>query len=151
MKYKGFFGSVEFSIEDKVLHGKIECINDLITYEATSADDIEEAFHEAVEDYIETCELVGKEPEKPMAGTFNVRIGPELHKAAYLAAKDTSVSLNDYVKSAISEKLETRQEVHMHVHWTGSKAEPVEAKYSTDFGKLRASKALFALQTNGVH
>ncbi|TCB98136.1 type II toxin-antitoxin system HicB family antitoxin [Kosakonia quasisacchari] len=114
LKYKGYFGSVEFSLEDKVLHGKIQCVNDLITYEAETLDGLQLAFEEAVDDYLETCMALKKEPEKPMSGTFNVRIGSELHKKAYLAACAHGKSLNDYVKTAIEEKVVDKKEFHFH-------------------------------------
>ena len=36
LKYKGFLGSIEVSIEDGIMHGKLLYINDLITYEANT-------------------------------------------------------------------------------------------------------------------
>lgn len=114
LKYKGYFGSVEFSLEDKVLHGKIQCVNDLVTYEAETLDGLQMAFEEAVDDYLDTCKALQKEPEKPMSGTFNVRIGSELHKKAYLAACADGKSLNDYVKTAIEEKVADKKEIHFH-------------------------------------
>ena len=57
LEYKGFYGSVSHSIEDEVVHGKIECINDLVTYEAETVTELKVAFREAVEDYLETCEM----------------------------------------------------------------------------------------------
>ena len=66
MEYKGYQGSVDFSLEDRVLHGKILHINDLVTFEAESLAALEEAFHEAVEDYLddysEFCEEEGYNP-----------------------------------------------------------------------------------------
>ncbi|EJL6486938.1 type II toxin-antitoxin system HicB family antitoxin, partial [Vibrio cholerae] len=84
MKYKGFWGSCEVSFEDGILHGKIECINDLVTYEAATPVELEEAFHDSVDDYLETCEMLGKEPDKTMSGSFNIRVGSELHKKLYI-------------------------------------------------------------------
>lgn len=60
LKYKDFYGSIELSYEDKILHGKIECINDLVTYEAETINDLEAAFREAVDDYLDTCKSLGK-------------------------------------------------------------------------------------------
>lgn len=63
-KYKGYYGSVEYSIEDKVFFGKILGIHDLILYESKHEEELILAFHEAVEDYLQTCEELGKRPEK---------------------------------------------------------------------------------------
>jgi predicted HicB family RNase H-like nuclease len=32
LKYKGFIGSVNFSAEDRAFYGKVEGINDLLTF-----------------------------------------------------------------------------------------------------------------------
>lgn len=80
LNYKGYFGSIEVSIEDGILHGKIQCINDIVTYEAETPNELKSAFEEAVTDYLETCKELGKSPDKPMSGSFNIRIGSELHK-----------------------------------------------------------------------
>lgn len=114
MKYKGYFGSVEVSLEDGLIHGKLECINDLITYEAATVTELKKAFEDAVDDYLETCEELGKQPEKTMSGTFNIRIGESLHKDAYLAAKGKKLSLNDFVRNAIHDALNGKNEYHYH-------------------------------------
>jgi predicted HicB family RNase H-like nuclease len=117
LKYKGYFGSIEHSLEDMVLFGKIECISDLVNYEADSLPELKVAFEEAVEDYLETCAEIGKDPEKPMSGTFNVRVGAELHKQVYLDARNLEINLNEYVKLALKHKLDSKdQAVHMHLH-----------------------------------
>lgn len=55
IEYKNFIGSVSFSSEDEVFHGKIEGIDDLVTFEGVTVADLKSAFEEAVEDYIEIC------------------------------------------------------------------------------------------------
>jgi predicted HicB family RNase H-like nuclease len=55
MRYKGYSGSVHFSEEDLVFHGKIESIRALITYEAIDAQGLVKAFNDAVEYYLKTC------------------------------------------------------------------------------------------------
>lgn len=52
MTYKDYFGSVNFSEEDEVFHGKIEFIKALITCEGTDVNSLKKAFHEAVDDYL---------------------------------------------------------------------------------------------------
>lgn len=150
LKYKGFSGSVTCSIEDGVIHGKIECINDLVTYEAESMPEIEAAFQEAVEDYLETCEMLGKSPDKPMSGTFNIRIGSELHKKAHLESKEQDISLNDFIKVAIEEKISQKKEVHMHLHLPESSADAV---YTSTLAAQKASSFRWqpSKQKSGIH
>ena len=120
MEYKGYQGSVDFSLEDRVLHGKILHINDLVTFEAESIAALEEAFREAVEDYLEFCEEEGVDPDKPCSGTFNIRVGPDIHRRLSLVAARTGVSLNDTVKGIMESSLKNdsgRMVVtHHHVH-----------------------------------
>ncbi|TNG91551.1 type II toxin-antitoxin system HicB family antitoxin, partial [Pasteurellaceae bacterium USgator41] len=71
MKFKGFVGSIEISISDNILHGKLLHINGLITYEAETPSALESAFHDAVEDYLADCEARGINPQKPCSGKFN--------------------------------------------------------------------------------
>ncbi|NYT61900.1 type II toxin-antitoxin system HicB family antitoxin [Alcaligenaceae bacterium] len=106
LEYKGYLGSVEFSTEDKCLFGKIEFINDLMMFDGESVEQIEAAFRDAVDSYIEFCESQGKKPNQPFKGSFNIRIGEELHRKAALEARKAKSTLNDFVKTALEEKLE---------------------------------------------
>lgn len=103
LEYKGYYTKIEFNTEDKVLFGKIEGIKDLVNFESETADGIEKEFHLAVDDYLEFCELVGKNPDKVYKGTFNVRISPSLHREAALLAMQKNESLNKLVENAIEE------------------------------------------------
>lgn len=103
IKYKDYLGSVEYSAEDKVFFGKIEFINDLVTFEGTSVEELETAFRESVDDYLEMCREIGKEPEKAFKGTFNVRMQPELHKQAARLSTEKGMNLNQLVVEAVSQ------------------------------------------------
>ncbi|KPU43926.1 HicB family protein [Oxobacter pfennigii] len=99
--YRDYIGSVEFSEEGEIFHGKVIGIKDLISFEGDSVKSLIEDFHNAVDEYLEFCEQNGKLPEKPFKGTFNVRIQPELHRKAVLAASARGISLNAFVEDAI--------------------------------------------------
>lgn len=101
LTYKGYYAKPEYSAEDGILFGKIEDIADLVTFEAESAADIEQEFHDAVDDYLQTCKELGKEPEKKYSGSFNVRISPSLHKELARYAREHDSSLNEAVGKAI--------------------------------------------------
>ena len=105
MTYKGYIGTVHYSEEDEIFQGKIEAINDLIMFEGTSVKALKKAFHEAVDDYVETCEEMGREPQKPFKGSFNVRIPSDLHRKAVERATRMGVSLNQLVQKALEEKV----------------------------------------------
>lgn len=101
MSFKGYQGTVETSLADGVLHGKVLFINDLVTYEAHTLSQLKQEFEAAVEDYLHTCQEVGKPPNKPCSGQFNVRISPELHKRALMRALAQASPLNTVVVQAL--------------------------------------------------
>jgi len=102
LEYNGYIGTLEFSADDKIFFGKIQGINDLITFEGSSVVELEEAFNEAVDDYLETCKLLNKTPDKTYKGSFNVRVSQELHQKIALLAAKRGLNLNEIVKEAIS-------------------------------------------------
>lgn len=106
MDYEGYIGSVHYSDEDEVFHGKLEGIRDLVTYEGTDVASLKNAFHEAVDDYFSFCNRKKKQPETPFKGSFNVRVGTELHKKAALFAAEHNKKLNSVVTEAIEKYLE---------------------------------------------
>lgn len=115
LKYKNYDGSVEFSLEDGCLFGRILFICDRVVYDGITLEELRKNFEETVDEYIALCEEVGKQPERPCSGQFQVRIPPHQHRDAVAAAYRQGVSLNELVKSAISEQLTHTNEVH-HIH-----------------------------------
>jgi predicted HicB family RNase H-like nuclease len=102
LSHKNYSGSIEVSLEDGCLHGEILFINDLISYESETVAGLQAAFQEAVDFYLDKCRREGLEPDKPCSGTFNVRLSPELHRNASVAAARNGQSLNDFVKDCVS-------------------------------------------------
>ena len=103
--YKDFIGSVHYSTDDEVFFGKIEGIDDSISFEGSSVEELNHSFREAVEDYIALCELNSKEPQKAYKGSFNIRISPQLHKKAAQEATIRGISLNQFIENVIEEKV----------------------------------------------
>lgn len=109
MQYKGFYGSIEYDADDLIFFGKLEFIRSLVSYEGESASDITKAFENAVDDYLAMCEKENLTPEKPFKGSFNIRIGEELHEKATIAASEIDLKLNEFVKNAIFHEIERTQ------------------------------------------
>ena len=101
MEYKGYVGTVEFSEENSIFFGKVIGTRALISYEGQSARELVSDFHGAVDDYLELCAAEGIEPERAYKGSFNVRISPELHKQAAMAAMSKEMTLNRFVETSI--------------------------------------------------
>lgn len=107
MRHKGYFGSINASVDDNCLFGKLEFIRPLVNYEGNTPAELKQAFEEAVEDYLADCSAKGIEPEKPFKGSFNVRIGKDRHmRVASLVSARKIKSINDFVIQAIDHELE---------------------------------------------
>ena len=105
LKYKGFLGSVAFSEADNGFFGKIEGIDGLVNFEGESVAELTNAFHEAVDDYLEYCKEEGIEPNKSYSGSFNVRLTPDLHSRIAYLAKQTGVSINSFIRTAVEKQI----------------------------------------------
>jgi len=105
MEYKGYVGIVEFDEKAEIFHGDVINTRDVITFQGTSVKEIEKAFKDSIDDYIEFCKTDGVEPEKPYSGKFNVRLSPELHRQAVIIAAKKKMSLNGFIERAIEREV----------------------------------------------
>ena len=105
MEYKGYVAVFDFDPTIEAFHGEVANTVDTITFEGRSVDELKAAFHESVDDYLELCEREGRRPDHPYSGTFSLRLGPRLHRAAAIAAASRRVSLNGFAADAIRERL----------------------------------------------
>lgn len=119
LEYKGYRGSVEYSGEDRVFFGKVLFVDSLLMYHGNSVDEIEQAFKKTVDHYLALCKKTGRSPNKPYSGSFNVRIGSDLHRKAVQAAYHRNINLNEYVTLAIQSfvnQSEVSKVEHIHQH-----------------------------------
>jgi predicted HicB family RNase H-like nuclease len=105
LKCKGYTGNVNFDAEDKVFHGRVLGITDVIGFEGASVSELEKDFREAIDDYLETCQEIGKEPEKSFSGRFVLRVPSELHCAIALEAKRQNKSINKWITDTCRHKM----------------------------------------------
>ena len=81
LAHKGYTaGPVEYDPDARIFHGEVLALRDVVTFQGRSVDEIERAFRDSVDDYLEFCAAEGDEPEKPYSGFFTVRTTPELHR-----------------------------------------------------------------------
>jgi predicted HicB family RNase H-like nuclease len=101
LSFENYVGSVETSVEDDVLHGRIELVNDVVTYQAETLRELKKEFEKAVIDYLATCKELGKEPEKTYTGKTNIRMSPSLHKEVARRAIKNGRSMNAEIEMAL--------------------------------------------------
>ncbi len=90
MKHKEYIGHVEFDEEAEIFHGEVINTRDVITFQGKTVKELKKAFVESIEDYLAFCKERGESPERPFSGKFNVRLDPNLHREAYIAAKPST-------------------------------------------------------------
>jgi len=105
MHYKGYEGSVLYSAEDKILHGRIVGIRDFVIYDGDNVATLEKNFHGAVDEYLAFCEAEGKVPNIPFKGSVNVRLTKDLHRRAALFADEHDRKLNAVINDALQQYL----------------------------------------------
>jgi predicted HicB family RNase H-like nuclease len=101
MEYKGYYSNPRYSAEDNIFWGKLDGINDSISFEGTSVNELRAAFAEAVDDYLDTCKRNGMIPKTPFQGRFEIDIEPDLHRQIAMLAANRDVSLNQAVETAL--------------------------------------------------
>ena len=102
MTYKGYAARIEYDDEDGILVGRVAGIQDGVGFHAETVEELRKAFEEAVEDYLETCLKVGKEPQRAFSGKMMFRVDPETHRRAARAAELSGKSLNQWAEEVIN-------------------------------------------------
>ena len=103
MTHKGQTARIEFDDRDNILVGRLVGITDVVSFHAESVAELRAAFEEAVDDYLETCARIGKAPQQPASGKMMLRVAPEVHSAALMAAQAAGVSLDQWAARVLGE------------------------------------------------
>ena len=101
MSYKGFQARIDYDDEDGIFTGRLAGIRDGVGFHADTATELRAAFHEAVEDYLETCAKIGKDPQRAYSGQMMFRVNPEVHRRAAVAAELAGKSLNQWAEEVL--------------------------------------------------
>lgn len=105
MTYRGYTGSVQYDPEGRYLFGHVIGISDSVSFEGTTVDELESDFRNGVDSYLAGCARDGVEPQKPYSGKFVLRLSPEVHRDASLAARRAYSSMNNWIIGAIQMRL----------------------------------------------
>jgi predicted HicB family RNase H-like nuclease len=105
MNYKGYHGQVNYDEDAKLFHGEVVGLRDVVTFQGTSVDELEQAFKDSVDEYLDFCKELGRAPEKPFSGKLILRLPPEIHERVAYEAKSKGVSLNSWLNQGIQQLL----------------------------------------------
>ena len=108
MKYKGYHGHINYDEEAKIFHGEVIGLRDVITFQGISVEELEQAFRDSVDEYLNFCIELGRAPEKPFSGKLMVRLPPEIHERAAYEAKCSGLSLNAWIKQTIQQTINAK-------------------------------------------
>ena len=97
LKYKGYTGNVVYDDEFAIFHGEVLDTRDVITFQGMSVKEIQRAFRDSINDYLDFCKSRSEEPNKPFSGKFVLRMPPELHHKLYVKAAKSGKSLTKWV------------------------------------------------------
>lgn len=103
LTHKGYTAHVEFDDEAGIFHGEVLDTRDVITFQGTSVQELTQAFHDSVDDYLEYCRERGEEPDKPFSGRLMLRVSPELHRRISVQAHREGKSLNQWIVDRLKE------------------------------------------------
>lgn len=103
MTYKGYAARIEFDAHDRIFVGHLAGIPDVVGFHGSSVEELESAFHEAVDDYVAACAKLGQSPHSPASGKVLLRVPPEVHSAAIMAAESEGKSLNQWATHVLAE------------------------------------------------
>jgi predicted HicB family RNase H-like nuclease len=109
MSYRGYTGSVEYDADDRVFHGRVSGITDVVSFAGATVDELEASFQNSVDVYLGLCAERGMEPQKPYSGRFVLRLSPEVHREASIAARRARASMNSWIVSAIQMRLDSER------------------------------------------
>lgn len=101
MTCKGYTARIEYSDEDAAFVGHIAGIRDVVGFHGESVGELRAAFEEAVDDYLETCEKLGRPPQKPYSGKLLLRVDPGIHARAAALAEAQGKSLNAWAQEVL--------------------------------------------------
>lgn len=105
LEYKGYHGKVEFVEEAGLFHGEVVDLRDVITFQGKSVDELELAFRESIDDYLDFCQQRNEEPDRPFTGRFMLRLPSDVHRKVYLGAKKDGKSLNEYITEKLTDAI----------------------------------------------
>lgn len=106
MHYKEYVAAVEYDDEAGLFHGEVINTRDVITFQGRSVEALQKALADSIEDYLAFCAERKENPDKPFSGQFVVRVPPDIHRRAFMAAKKAGKSLNAWVAETLSHAAE---------------------------------------------
>jgi len=109
MEYKGYHAQIEYDAEDQIFVGSVIGIQDSLGFHGKSVAELKKNFKQSIDNYLDLCRELGRNPEKEYKGSLNIRLTPVLHKKAALYSAEDRVSINQFIVDAVEKKCAMRE------------------------------------------
>ena len=106
MTYKGYTARVEYDERDNIFVGRILGVRSIISFHGQTVAELRAEFEHAIKDYLADCRHQGVPPEKPASGKLLLRVPPEVHGRALVAAQAAGKSLNQWATEVLQHAVE---------------------------------------------
>jgi predicted HicB family RNase H-like nuclease len=103
MNHKGYTARVEFDERDNIFIGRVLGLHTMISFHGETVAELRSAFETAIEEFLRDCKEQAVRPEKPASGKLMLRVPPEVHGAALVAAQAAGKSLNQWATEVLEE------------------------------------------------
>ena len=101
MSCKGYTARIEYDERDNIFVGRILGIRSIISFHGETVSQLHREFEKAIKDYLAECKEEGVSPEKPASGKLLLRVPPEIHGRALVAAQAAGKSLNQWATEVL--------------------------------------------------
>jgi predicted HicB family RNase H-like nuclease len=101
MTYKGYTARIEFDDRDNIFVGRVLGVKAIIGFHGETVAELRTDFEAAIDFMIEDCKIRDEMPEKPASGKLMLRVPPEVHAAALVAAQASGKSLNQWAAEVL--------------------------------------------------
>ena len=106
MSHKSYTARVDYDERDNLFVGRILGIRSIISFHGETVSELRAEFEHAINDYLAECEEEGLQPEKPASGKLLLRVPPEVHGKALVAAQAAGKSLNQWATEVLQHAVE---------------------------------------------
>ena len=103
MNHKGYTARIEFDERDNIFVGRVLGLHAMISFHGETVAELRAEFETSIDAFLRDCKELGIRPEKPASGKLMLRVPPEVHGAALVAAQAAGQSLNQWATEVLEE------------------------------------------------
>lgn len=101
MRYKGYTARIDFDDRESIFVGRVLGVRDAISFHGETVAELRRDFRHAIEHYLAVCAKRAEQPDKPYSGKLMLRVPPDVHAAAAIAAEAKGESLNQWATQVL--------------------------------------------------